>query len=56
MIVVGDSDLLTPPALAREMAAGISGAKLEVIPDAGHLTPLERPDAVTRALIELLDA
>jgi len=55
MILVGDSDLLTPPTLAQEMASGISGAKLEVIQDAGHLTPLERPDAVTRALIELLD-
>jgi pimeloyl-ACP methyl ester carboxylesterase len=54
LVLVGDSDEPTPPELAREMAAAIPGAKLVVVPDCGHLSTLERPQAVTRALVELL--
>jgi pimeloyl-ACP methyl ester carboxylesterase len=51
LIVVGDDDQLTPPALAQETAAGIRGARLVVIPDSGHLSTLEQPQAVTVALV-----
>jgi pimeloyl-ACP methyl ester carboxylesterase len=54
LVLVGDSDEPTPPELAREMAAAIPGAKLVVVADCGHLSTLERPQAVTRALVELL--
>lgn len=50
LVLVGDSDALTPPEAAREMAEGIAGAKLIVVPDCGHLSTLERPEAVTQAL------
>jgi pimeloyl-ACP methyl ester carboxylesterase len=50
LILVGDSDLLTPPERAQEMAEGIRGARLVVVPDCGHLSTLERPVAVTGAL------
>jgi pimeloyl-ACP methyl ester carboxylesterase len=53
-VVVGENDQLTPPALAREMANGISGARLVIVPESGHLSPLEQPTAVTQALIDLL--
>ena len=53
-IVVGDSDQLTPPALAEEMARGIDNARLVVVPEAGHLSPLEQPAHVTQALTDLL--
>jgi pimeloyl-ACP methyl ester carboxylesterase len=52
LVLVGDGDVLTPPALAQEIAEGISGARLVVIPDCGHLSTLERPQAVNQALIE----
>lgn len=52
LVVVGEGDDLTPPNLAQEIAAGISGAQLAVIPDCGHLSTLERPEPVTRALVE----
>jgi pimeloyl-ACP methyl ester carboxylesterase len=52
LVLVGDGDELTPPTLAREIAAGIPGARLAVIADCGHLSTLERPQAVTKALIE----
>jgi pimeloyl-ACP methyl ester carboxylesterase len=56
LVLVGDADLLTPPDAAREIAAGIAGAKLVVVPDCGHLSTLERPDAVTQALLDWLAA
>src|SRR6202167_964566 len=52
LVMVGDADGLTPPAAAQEVGAGISGARLVVIPQCGHLSTLERPDAVNAALIE----
>jgi pimeloyl-ACP methyl ester carboxylesterase len=52
LVLVGDGDELTPPSLAREIAAGISGSRLVVVPQSGHLPTLERPDAVNAALIE----
>ena len=54
LVLVGDSDVLTPPDLAVEMAQGIDGARLVVVPESGHLSPLERPETVTRALVEWL--
>jgi pimeloyl-ACP methyl ester carboxylesterase len=52
LVLVGDSDEPTPPELAREMAAAIRGAKLVVVPDCGHLSTIERPQAVNAALLE----
>jgi pimeloyl-ACP methyl ester carboxylesterase len=50
LVVVGEADVLTPVELAREMATGIAGARLVVIPECGHLSSLERPLAVNEAL------
>ena len=52
-VLVGDEDALTPPELSERMAAAIPGARLVRIPAAGHLTPMERPGAVTAALSDL---
>jgi pimeloyl-ACP methyl ester carboxylesterase len=54
LMLVGDGDELTPPDLAKEIAGGISGAKLVVVPDCGHLATLEQPEAVNAALSEWL--
>ena len=55
LIVVGSEDQITPPAMAREMQAGIPGAELVEIPGAGHLAPLEAPAPVNAALRAFLD-
>ena len=52
LVVVGERDVLTPPADSEAMAAAIPGARLVTIPGAGHLTPMERPKAVSQALAE----
>ncbi len=54
LVLAGDSDELTPPAIAAEIAGGIDGARLVIVPDCGHLSTLERPREVTEALIGLL--
>jgi pimeloyl-ACP methyl ester carboxylesterase len=50
LVLVGDQDAETPPSYAEAIAAGIPGARLEVIPDCGHISNLEAPEAVTAAL------
>ena len=54
LIVVGDEDTLTPPAVAEEMHRGIAGSELVRIPQAGHLTNLEQPELFTAALAGFL--
>jgi pimeloyl-ACP methyl ester carboxylesterase len=52
LVLVGDGDELTPPQLSEEIAAGIAGSRLVVVADCGHLSTMERPDAVNSALVE----
>jgi pimeloyl-ACP methyl ester carboxylesterase len=54
LVVVGDGDELTPPERAAEIAGGIAGAKLVTVKRCGHLSTLEQPVEVTRALVEWL--
>jgi 3-oxoadipate enol-lactonase len=54
MIVVGELDALTPPDMARSMAATLPAARLEIIPGAGHLPPLERPVEFNAVLTDFL--
>jgi pimeloyl-ACP methyl ester carboxylesterase len=56
LVLVGEQDRGTPPELAREIAAGISGSRLVVVPECGHLSTIERPQAVTKALVEWMQA
>ncbi|HEV2284387.1 MAG TPA: alpha/beta fold hydrolase [bacterium] len=54
LVLVGDGDESTPPDRAAEIADGIPGARLVSVPDSGHLSTLEQPALVTRALVEWL--
>lgn len=56
LVLVGDQDGVTPPEHAREMADAIPGAKLVIVPDAGHVSTLEQPEAVNAALVDWLTA
>jgi len=53
LVIVGEDDVLTPPADAERIAAGIHGAKLVKIADAGHLSNMEQPALFNRAVEEL---
>ena len=50
LVVVGELDILTPPSESQAISAAIPGARLVVVPGAGHLAPMERPRAVAAAL------
>ena len=50
LVMVGAEDAITPPELSREMSDMIEWASLVVVPDCGHLAPLERPAQVTSAM------
>lgn len=56
LVLVGDRDALTPPDRSEEMAAIIPDAGLMVIPECGHASTLEQPEAVNAALIDWLAA
>ena len=51
LVLCGEEDSWAPAARHRDMAAQIPGATLELIPDCGHMCTLERPEAVTQALL-----
>ena len=55
LVLCGRVDQVTPLALSREAAALIPGARLHIVEDAGHWTPLEQPAVVADQLERLLD-
>jgi 3-oxoadipate enol-lactonase len=54
LFVVGEYDRLTTPDIVRQMAAGVSGAKLAIIPGAGHLTNIESPTVFNSTVLDFL--
>ena len=55
LVLVGNEDALTPVSVAVTIADGIAGSKLEIVQDCGHLSTMERQDAVTEALRAWID-
>ena len=54
-IIVGEEDVLTPVADARKMHAAAPGSALVLMPEAGHLANLERPDLFNDIVRGFLD-
>jgi pimeloyl-ACP methyl ester carboxylesterase len=54
LVLCGREDQVTPPEVHEELAAGIAGARLEIIAECGHLSPLEQPEKVTGILRDWL--
>jgi 3-oxoadipate enol-lactonase len=55
LIIVGEQDTLTPPSLSEEMYRAISVAEYVAVPNAGHLSNLEQPEAFNAALARFLE-
>lgn len=55
LVVVGEEDTLTPPAVSLDLHARIAGAELAVIPGAGHMSNLEQPALFNQALAAFLE-
>lgn len=56
LVIVADDDMITPRFYSEELAAGIPGARLVVLPDGGHFVPRVHPEAYTRAVGDFLRA
>ncbi len=54
LIIVGEDDRSRPPHEAQEMAAMIPHARVEIVPRAGHISTLERPEKTTSLIQEFL--
>ncbi len=50
LVVCGEDDKMTPPAYSAYLAQHIRGARLEILPRAGHMVMLEQPEAVADRL------
>ena len=59
LVLLAGADRMTPPRQGQKLADAISGAKLAVIDEAGHILPVERGDEVNghlRALFTDIEA
>ena len=53
-VIVGDSDTLTPPERAKEMASLLPSAELHILENCGHLSPLECPEDITEIIANFM--
>jgi pimeloyl-ACP methyl ester carboxylesterase len=56
LVMVGQDDVITPPAEAKALADAIPQARLEVIPKAGHLAPYENPSVANHVMVRFLNS
>lgn len=56
LVLVGENDMVVTMPMAEAFAQSISGATLEVVPAASHLSNIDNPDAFNSALCKFLDA
>ncbi len=54
LVLSASDDRLTPPKYGAYLAEHIAGSRLVQVEDAGHLSPMERPDRVTQAIREFV--
>ena len=54
LVITGELDKTAAPEVARKMAERIPGALLQTVPGAGHLLPMEQPQAFNTALLSFL--
>jgi pimeloyl-ACP methyl ester carboxylesterase len=55
LVVTSDNDHLIPKELSELIAGRISGAKLVVMPGAGHIPFMEQPEEVVRIVLQFLE-
>jgi pimeloyl-ACP methyl ester carboxylesterase len=54
LILFGEHDRVVPPGNAQLMAAKIPQAQIKILPNTGHIFPIEDPQATINALIQFL--
>jgi 3-oxoadipate enol-lactonase len=56
LVIVGELDAATPVERSQAIQAAIPGSRLEVVPGAGHMTPIEKPEEVSQLIVEFLSS
>lgn len=56
LLLVGADDAATPPERSEKAHDALPSSRLVILPDAGHSSAVERPDAVTQHLTDFLDS
>ncbi|MBM3559863.1 MAG: alpha/beta hydrolase, partial [Alphaproteobacteria bacterium] len=54
LLIAGGADRMTPPRIGEALAKAITGARMEVFPDTGHMIMVERPNATTDSIHRFL--
>ena len=54
LVICGEKDTVAPPTFSEEIAAGIKGAELHVLPQAGHVANADAPEAFNALLASFL--
>ena len=54
LLITGDADLYSPPALLRMVAAQIPSSEVAIMREAGHSSYWEQPDAFNRAVLDFI--
>src|SRR5690606_29403566 len=55
LVICGEHDALTPPPVMQSMAEKINGAEFVLIKNSGHMSPIENPLEVNKAINEFLN-
>ena len=55
LVIVGEQDQGTPPAMARAIHENLPGSELQIIPSAAHLSSIEQAEVFNDAVLEFLD-
>ncbi|MFO0996151.1 MAG: alpha/beta fold hydrolase [Alphaproteobacteria bacterium] len=55
LVITGENDSGSHPAMAKRMADAIPGAELTILPESRHLAPMEDPDTMNAALLDFLE-
>jgi pimeloyl-ACP methyl ester carboxylesterase len=54
LLLTGDADMFAPPPILKMFAAHIRQANTVVVPEAGHSTYWEQPEAFNRAVLDFI--
>jgi pimeloyl-ACP methyl ester carboxylesterase len=56
LVVWGDDDKIVPRSAGDVYARALNGARLEIVPDCGHLIEMEKPEALARLVTDFMNA
>jgi pimeloyl-ACP methyl ester carboxylesterase len=56
LVIAAEHDAFCPPRAGELIAAGITGARMAIVPGSGHQVEVEQPEALSRAILGFVEA